>query len=108
MKIRLTEKEMRSVWRPELYPACISDPDSVNRCFEWSRTRQGHSYWEDKFEDPLWADHVDSETLIETYRKNVTHLDKVYMSLLVFSSKHRIAFFEFSKLAKESISDVIA
>ena len=40
--------------------------------------------------------------------KVVVKADKVYMSLLVFSSKHRIACFEFSKLAKEGISDVIA
>ena len=108
MKIKLTEGEMSSVWREHLYPDCTHDPDSVNKCFNWARTRQGHTYWEDKFEDPLWPDHVHSETLKKTYLKNVTHSDKVYMSLLVFSSKHRIACFEFSKLAKEGISDVIA
>lgn len=96
MRIKLSERERRAVNDSGLYPRCLSNFTDYDSFFTWSETRQGHSYWENKVEEEGWPWCIELKKHDEAVKKNLTHSDRVYLSLLAFSSKHNISVFEFS------------
>lgn len=97
MRIKLSKLERATVSDPDLYPGCLSYFTDYDHFFKWGNTRQGHCYWEDKVEDEDWPWFRKAlEIHNSSIRKNLTHSDKLYLSLLAFSRKHNILVFEFS------------
>lgn len=96
MRIKLSEGERGAVRDSGLYPRCLSYFKAYDSFFTWHDTRQGHSYWDDRARDEEWPWYRGSKKHDEAVRKNLTHSDRVYLSLLAFSRKHNISVFEFS------------
>lgn len=96
MKINLSKREKEAVRDRSLYPGCFWNFKDYAYFFDWSKTRQGHSYWKGKAESEKWSQYSIPSIVNSPIRKNLTDSDKMYLSLLAFSCKHNILVFEFS------------
>lgn len=79
MKITLSSAE--TAYSGELYyKLCMSDRNYLRGFFCWSQTRQGHSYWSERY--------LEIEDLKES--------DKLHLTLVYFVNKHNILEFNLS------------
>jgi hypothetical protein len=94
-KITFSELEL-SRCRPEHYPRCFSHLKSFDHFFLWGDTRQGDSYWRDKFRvdlDKLTDSEYHSSTIPS---RTLSYEDRLYLSLLCFAKKHHLVTIHFS------------
>jgi hypothetical protein len=109
MEVKLSPREIFCVIpgsTGENYAKCFTDVVHYGSRLNWSFTRQGHGYWEDKLEDEDWPwdIHNKSNELSKNLVKNLTYSDKVYISLLFFSRRHKISTFGLTDQASEGVN----